>query len=65
METVDLICPECGEYNQVPLAELVVGQEFKCIHCAASLVLSHYQESLDEPKLWRLENSDQFGEELR
>jgi hypothetical protein len=65
MQTIDLICPECGEVNQVPLADLAVGHEIMCSHCAVSLVVSHYQESLNQPKLWRLESSDQFGEELR
>lgn len=65
MQTIDLLCPECGGINPVPIDELAVGHEIKCLHCAAPLQLSHEQESLDEPKVWQLESLDQFQEEER
>lgn len=65
MQTIELLCPECGGKNLVPVSELAVGHEIQCLHCAASLQLSHEQESLDEPKVWQLQSSDQFPEEDR
>ncbi|MGE5624525.1 MAG: hypothetical protein ACM3ZT_03140 [Bacillota bacterium] len=60
-----LTCPECGEDQAVPEAELAVGYRLHCEHCGAESRLSHYRESADQPPAWRLESLLAEEEERR
>lgn len=53
----DLICPECGEHNRFPSAELVAGKRVGCLHCGAELFVSRYREYPAEPAVWHLEST--------
>lgn len=54
---IDLVCPECGEHNLFPSAELVAGGQVGCLHCGAALFISRYRDYPTEPPVWHLESA--------